>query len=55
MVLYFFFNNVILTNRRTGNDVHLTVRTKTDRFAELSRAITKARRAYPGYELFETF
>jgi hypothetical protein len=55
MILNFFTTHVILTNRKAEDDIHLIIRTKTDRFAEASRAIAAIRPAYPGYELFETF
>lgn len=55
MVLDFYVTNVILTNYQTGADVHFIVRTKTDRFSAICRAIGKARRAWPGYEIFETW
>jgi hypothetical protein len=55
MVLNFFLTHVILTSRKTEDDIHFIIRTKTDRFAEAARAIAALRPAYPGYELFETF
>jgi len=55
MVLGFYTTHAILTNRKTGDDVEVIVTTKTDRFAEVSQAIARRRRSYPGYELFETF
>lgn len=55
MIRNFFTTHVILTNRQAEDDIHLIIRTKTNRFAELSRALLALRPAYPGYELFETF
>lgn len=53
MKLNFFTTTAIFTNKRTGEDIEVIVTTRTDRFADVAKAL--AGRRPQGFELFETF